>query len=293
MPLQASSDNHVIDAGAMGAGIVTLCYGKRGYYAAAEHLAITLSEHSPGVPLTVYAERPELLDATLFHQVVQLDGSWLAGGPGSAKVRWYDMLPEGSWLVMDVDSLVHRDVRPFLDQLMAHDFAMEVLGRGAHDKELGYFPWATVATINERMGLPDGTVHYAVQSSWMWVRKPSPLAAEVFARAQAATYGQADLKERWGNDIPDELRFSSALAVMQPALPDIKMSFYGNGTGTKGLSSVPEPILCLYGDDHRRRLVRPGWMAAYDRYLRQLYMKRRRTLYYPVQRVMRDKYVNT
>jgi hypothetical protein len=276
----------------MGAGIVTLCYGKRGYYAAAEHLAITLAEHSPGVPLTVYAERPEMLDASLFHQVVPLDSRWLAGGPGSAKVRWYDLLPEGDWLIMDVDSLVHRDIRPFLQQLQEHPFAIEVLRRGTSDKDLGYFPWATTDTINERAGLPEGTVHYSVQSSWMWVRKPSALAAAVFAQAEQATYTQADLKERWGSDIPDELRISHALAVLQPQLPNIKMSFYGNGTGSKGLSSVQEPILCLYGDDHRRRLVRPGWLAAYDRYLRQVYLKRRRTLYYNVQRVMRDKYVN-
>ncbi len=276
----------------MGAGIVTLCFGKRGYYAAAEHLAITLADSSPGIPLTVYAERPELLDPSLFHQVVPLDSRWLAGGPGSAKVRWYDLLPDGDWLIMDVDSLVHRDVRPFLQQLQQHDFAIEVLRRATTDKELGYFPWATTDTINERAGLSAGTVHYSVQSSWMWVRKPSELAAAVFAQAEQATYTQADLKERWGSDIPDELRFSHALAVLQPQLPDIKMSFYGNGTGSKGLSSVQEPILCLYGDDHRRRLVRPGWLSAYDRYLRQLYMKRRRTMYYNVQRVMRDKYVN-
>ena len=284
--------NKVIDAGGNAPGIVTFCFGKRGYYQAAEFLAITLNEHSPGVSLTVYAERPDMLDHSLFTHVHQLQPEWKEGGPGSMKVRVYDILPDGEWLYMDVDSLINRDITPFIADLQRHDFLLEVMARGTDDKSLGYFPWATTTTINGRNDLPDTTVHYAIQSSWMWIRKPSDLAAKVFGHAQSCEYAVTDLKERWGNDIPDELRFSTALAILQPELPQVKLSFYGGSNSSKGMSSVTEPILCLYGDDHKRRLVRPSWLAAYDRYLRTIYTRRRRPMVMSIQRVMRDKYVN-
>ena len=282
----------VTEAGGIAPGIVTFVFGKRGYYQAAEFLAITLKEHSPGVPLTVYAERPDYIDHSLFAHVEQLRPEWIEGGPGSMKVRVYDILPNGEWLYMDVDSLVNRDITPFLADLQRYDFLLEVMARGTDDKAMGYFPWATTDTINKLHGLPVDTLHYAVQSSWMWIRKPSDLAFRVFKHAQNTHYTQQNLKERWGNDIPDELRFSTALAILQPDLPTVKLSFYGGAHSSKGLSAVAEPILCLYGDHHKRRLVRPSWLSTYDRYLRTIYQRHRRPMMMSIHRVMRDKYVN-
>ncbi len=267
-------------------------FGKRGYYAAAEHLALTVATYSPSVQVTLFAANPARVDHTLFAAVHYMEPKWYHDGPGTMKTHIYDILPQGDWLVMDADMLVKSDIAPYIAQLQGHDFAMEVQGKGTTEADLRYSPWATIATQREVGNLPEGTTHYGVQSSWMWIRKPSKVAAQVFAKAKGYPYKREHLKEKWGNDIPDEVRFATALAELKLDLPDIALSFYGAGYPSKGFGTIEQPVICLYGDLRRHRLVRPGWVEIYDRWLRATYAKAGRTLTYPIHNVMRDKYVN-
>ena len=283
---------HTAKAGGTAPGIAVFAFGKRGYYAAAEHLALTVATLSPSIAVTLFAADPAQVDPSLFAAVHKLYPDAYEDGPGSMKARIYDLLPEGEWLVMDADMLVKSDLAPYIAKLRAHDFVMEVAGKGTTDADLKYSPWATVAKQREVAGLPDGTIHYGVQSSWMWIRKPSKVAARVFSKARSYAYKLTDLTERWGIDIPDELRFATALAELQLDIPEVNLCFYGATASRKGVTSIEYPVLCLYGDTRKHALVRPGWLAEYDRFLRNVYRQAGRTLRYPLHNVMKDKYVN-
>ncbi len=275
----------------MAPAIAVFCYGKRGYYMAAMNLALTVRENSPGVQVVLFAGDPSQVDHTLFAAVHHLDARHYTNGPGTLKASIYDLLPEGEWLVMDADMLVIKDLSPYIAELRRHDFAMEYMGKGTTDADLKYSPWATTATMRRVAGLPDSAIFHGVQSSWMWIRKPSQVAADIFTKAKGYRYTFMDLKEQWGHDIPDELRFATAIADLKVDLPDIKLSFYGGRT-SYGFSGIQEPVLCLYGDGRRHRLVTPSWLATYDKYLRDLYRRIGRVYAYSLHRVMQDKYVN-
>ena len=285
------TEHKTATGGGIAPAIAVFVFGKQGYYAAAEHLALTAQVNSPSTKVVLWAAEPGKVDHTLFAAVHQLPEYTYVNGPGTMKVGIYDLLPVGDWLVMDADMMVIKDLTPYIERLKAHDFAMEYMGKGPEDSDLGYSPWATTDTMRRVGGLPIGTTFHGVQSSWMWVRKPSKVAADIFDKANVVHYGIDDLKERWGFDIPDEVRFATAVAQAGIPLPDIKLSFYGGRT-SYGFSGIEEPLLCLYGDARKHRLVTPSWLSTYDTYLRSLYYQTGRTLRYPLHRVMQDKYVN-
>lgn len=282
---------HTASGGGKAPAIAVFAFGKRGYYVSAETLALSIRANCAALNVHLWAADPEQVDHSLFASVTKLDHNAYAHGPGSLKASIYDLLPDGDWLVLDADMVVIKDLAPYIAALRGHDFAMEYNGKGPDDTDLGYFPWATTLTIKRVALLPDGTTFHGVQSSWMWIRKPSTAAKAVFDKARTYPYKLTDLKERWGFDIPDELRFATAIAEIGLDLPDIKLSFYG-GLQPYGWSGIKEPILCLYGDNKRHALVRPSWLAIYDTYVRQLYTQTGRLYAYPLRRVMQDKYVN-
>lgn len=281
-------------AGGTAPGIAIFIYGRRGYAAAAEHLALTLRKHSPHVPIHIWAGAGMSFDRSLFHHVHELAPKWYVNGPGTLKVSIYDILPEGDWLYLDADTLCIADIGPFIERLKAHPFALEVLGKGSEGDAIPYTPWATQATIKRVNKLKDGATYYGVQSSWMWIRKPSKEAAAIFKAAKAAHYTREDLKEPWGQDIPDELRFATALTVTGIEPYTERVLFYGQGKEYKGLAEVSKvfPLVCLYGDNRQHRLIRSTWFDAYDRYLRNCYAQASRTMFYSLHRVMDDKYIN-
>jgi hypothetical protein len=65
--------------------IAIFAYGRRGYAQAAENLALTLREHSPNVPVHLWAGEGLRVDHALFTKVHKLDASWYAEGPGTCR----------------------------------------------------------------------------------------------------------------------------------------------------------------------------------------------------------------
>ena len=279
---------------AHGPAIAIFAFGRRGYAQAAQNLALTLREHSPSIPVHLWAADGLSVDHALFTKVHHLEAKHYIQGPGTLKCNIYSILPKGNWLVMDADSLVIADLTPFIDKLNEYDFMLEVKGRGGENDSIEYTPWATQATIKRVCELPDDAVYYGVQSSWVWMKKPSKKVAAIYKIAQSVQYVPKDLKEPWGNDIPDELRIASALTILKEDLPSFTMSFYGNSHEYKGLTEVAKhlPIICLYGDLRQHRLIKTSWFDAYDRYVRNLYKKAGRNMLYNLHNVMQDKYVN-
>lgn len=234
------------------------------------------------------------VDYDMFDHVHHLAPDWYADGPGTLKVNIYDILPDGDWLYLDADTLCIADIGPALERLKAHDFAMDVRGKGPEGSDLVYSPWATQETIKRVANLPDDATYYGVQSSWMWIRKFSYSAAKVFEVAKALDFRPEDLKEPWGQDIPDELRFAAALSVTGVEPYSEALSFYGSDRTMKGLFEVCKvhPLLCLYGDNRQHRLIRAAWFDEYDRYLRKAYMHSGRPMMYSLHQIMQNKYVN-
>lgn len=283
-------------AEAIGRGIAPavaiFVYGNQGYGHFAEHLALSLKVNSPGIPVHLWIASGLRVQGDLFTQIHDLDPQWTDNGPGTMKLHVHDILPEGEWLYLDADMINLSDVGPVIERLKAHDFALEVKGSGKEHDSIPYTPWATQTTIKEVNGFADDATYYGVQTSWMWIRKGSKLAADIFARALACEYTQDHLKEPWGRDIPDELRVATALTALGHTPHSEAMSFYGSGHEYSGLAEVRTKFqfACLYGDSRQHRLVKSSWMDAYDRYVRSLYAKNGRAMRMDVKRAMGYKY---
>lgn len=286
--------NDEATAGATVPAIAIVIHGHKAYACAAENLALTIREHSPTVPVHVWAPIDMALDASLFTDVHPLDGAWYAQGPGACKTLLYDLLPEGEWLYLDADTLCIADIRPAIDRLRAHDFAVEVLGKGGETDSIAYMPWATQSTIKRVTDAPDGATYFGVQSSWVWLRKPSITAADIYTAAKATRFTVEDLKEPWGRDIPDELRMSAALTKTGIDPHSERLSFYGSDHTFKNFTDVAAalPLACLYGDQRRHRLIKTLWIDTYERVLKNLHHKHGRVLKMGVRRIMDNKYIN-
>ena len=293
--MEQARDNVEAKAGGFSPGIAIFIYGDRAYAAAANNLAVTIRKHSPGLPIHVWAGSGMSINAGLFDGIHPMPEELYADGPGSLKVGIHDLLPEGDWLYLDADTLCLADLRPWLDRLSAHDFAMQVLGKGKAGESIAYMPWVTPETITRVTGCSADATFFGVQSSWMWMRKGSRLAADIFDAAKGITFEQSELKEPWGQDIPDEARFSAALTMLGIEPHSEPMSFYGNDGTYKGLADAARhhPLACLYGDLRQHRLVKASWMEAYDRYLRATCASMGVAMRMTVHEIMDRKYVSS
>lgn len=275
--------------------IAIFAFGNKAYGYFAQHLALSLRVNSPSVRVHLWAADGMNIDHSLFTAVHRLDPKWYADGPGRLKLNIHDILPKGDWLYLDADTINVSDIAPHIELLKAHDFAIEVKGKGGEADDIPYTPWATQATIKRVNDLPDNATYFGVQSSWMWIRKGSKLCTSIFGMAKGCTYQFTDLKEKWGKSIPDELCIATALTALDITPHSAELSFYGNGREFKGLRDMAQkhPLVCLYGDNRQHRLVRSTWMGMYDRYVRNLYQKESRSMGMDIYRAMQYKYVNT
>jgi hypothetical protein len=289
--LNGKANNEEASAGGTAPGIAIFIFGSREYAYAAQHLALTLREYSPGIPIHLWAAENMKVDATMFDHVHPLEVKWYMNGPGELKLNIHDILPAGDWLYLDADTINIADLRPYIGKLKAHDFAIEVKGKGGEKDIIAYTPWATQATIKEINGIPDGATYYGVQSSWMWIRKGATQPADIFYRAQSCCYKPSDLKEKWGTSIPDELCIATALTALGIDPHTESLSFYGGESKTFNEVKAQYPLACLYGDRKKHRLVRDNWFDQYDRFIRALYRKHNRLMGMDIFRIMNGKYI--
>lgn len=287
--------DHTEDAkgGGKSPAIAIFIFGKKEYAYAAQHLALTLREHSPNVPVHLWAAPGLPVDPSYYTEVHALDAEWYADGPGALKLNIHAILPKGDWLYLDADMLCLSDIRPELEKLKAHDFALDVRGVGKEGDGIAYTPWATNATIKRVYGLPDDATYFGVQTSWMWIRVESATCERIFDTVDPHAFTVADLKEKWGTSIPDELCFSAALSKLNIHPFSLPISFYGNrnDTVTFAEARAQYKFAVLYGDVRKHRLVSSRWLDHYDRMVRKLYQKDGRPMMMDVHRIMRGKYI--
>lgn len=291
--MNGSANTDEAKAGGSAPGIAIFVFGRKEYAYAAQHLALSLREHSPGVPIHLWASDGMPVDPSFYTEVHRLDPIWHSEGPGTMKLHVHDILPVGDWLYMDADTICIADIRPALERLKAHDFALDVRGTGKEGDSIPYTPWATHATIKRVAGLPDDATYFGVQSSWMWIRKGSPTAMKVFGSAKSMGFDTQDLKEQWGGSIPDELCISAALSKLNMTPHSENLSFYGTRGAYRTFTDVrnAHPLACLYGDTRKHRLVASSWIDQYDRYIRAMYRDRGRRMGMDIHAIMRNKHV--
>lgn len=278
--------------------IAIFVFGKKEYAYAAQHLALTLKEHSPEIPVHIWAADGLPIDPSYYTEVHWLAPVWYGDGPGVLKVNIHDILPPGDWLYLDADMLCISDIGPAIESLKAHDFALDVRGSGGESDSIPYTPWATTETIRRVADLPDDAVYYGVQTSWMWIRKGAETPAKVFGTAAKLhdKFTTKDLKEQWGGSIPDELCISAAISKTGIHPHSAPLSFYGTmgAYGNNfGEAKRNHPLACLYGDTRMHRLVASRWLDQYDRTIRATYQRRGLFMGMDLHRIMKNKHVST
>ncbi len=291
--MNGSANNDEAKAGGTSPGIAIFIFGRKEYAYAAQHLALTLKEYSPNVPVHLWAGDGMPVDRSFYDEVHYLDPMWYEHGPGRLKLNAHDILPDGDWLYLDADTLCLSDIGPALDKLKAHDFALDVRGVGKEGDPIAYTPWATNATVRHVAELPEDASYFGVQTSWMWIRKGSKLCDRVFTAALSMGFDTEDLKEQWGGSIPDELCISAALSKINFTPFSLPISFYGTRGAYKTFNEVKanHPLACLYGDTRKHRLVASSWLDQYDRTIRALYQLRGKRMGMDIHSIMRNKHV--
>lgn len=285
--------NAEANAGGSAPGIAIFAFGRKEYAYAAQHLALTIKEHSPGIPIHLWASDAMPVDPGFYDQVHHLEVKWYADGPGKMKLNVHDILPEGDWLYLDADTLCLADLGPTLERLKRHDFALDVRGVGKEGDPIAYTPWATNATVKMIAELPEDASYFGVQTSWVWIRKGSELCSRIFNTAKSMGFDTSDLKEQWGGSIPDELCMSAALSKLNHTPFSLPISFYGTRGAYKTFSDVKaaHPLACLYGDTRKHRLVSPSWLEQYDRTVRSLYQRTGKRMGMDIHSIMKNKHV--
>lgn len=291
--MNGSAHNDEAKAGGTSPGIAIFIFGRKEYAYAAQHLALTLKEYSPNVPVHLWAGDGMPVDRSFYDEVHYLDPMWYEHGPGRLKLNAHDILPDGDWLYLDADTLCLSDIGPALDKMKAHDFALDVRGVGKEGDPIAYTPWATNATVRHVAELPEDASYFGVQTSWIWIRKGSKLCDRVFTAALSMGFDTEDLKEQWGGSIPDELCISAALSKINFTPFSLPISFYGTRGAYKTFNEVKanHPLACLYGDTRKHRLVASSWLDQYDRTIRALYQLRGKRMGMDIHSIMRNKHV--
>lgn len=291
--MNGTAHNEDANAGGTTPGIAIFVFGRKEYAYAAQHLALSLKEHSPDVPVHLWAGEGMPVDPSYYTEVHELDPDWYANGPGELKMNIYTILPKGAWLYLDADMLCLSDIRPALERLKAHDFALDVRGSGKEGDSIPYTPWATTATIKRVYGLPDNATYFGVQTSWMWLRVENSTCERIFDTVDTEAFKTTDLKEQWGGSIPDELCISAALSKLNYTPHSENLSFYGTRGAYPTFTAVrnAHPLACLYGDTRKHRLVASSWLDQYDRYIRKMYADRGRRMGMDIHAIMRNKHV--
>jgi hypothetical protein len=284
-------------------GVHVLAFGARGYGYAAANLAASLKHFSPDVHITAHVGKGAEIPATHRHLFDKITGiaipDDLKGNPdpGFAKANLADILPQGKSLYIDADSIVLKDIVPFLQELDKLDkpFAMEVIGKGDAKAPPAYFDWVKPTGMLDKYKLPRDTTLYGVQSSWMFFDLP---AAGDFADTVAESledWTTYELRGHWGWTIPDEVAYSSACSRMgyDPTGPKGAICF-----GSRNLHNSVEAlqqefhILSLFGQGVGKPMVKPFYFEAYDRILHNVYTSLGMDHAYNWPMIMRDKYVN-
>ena len=115
--MNGSAHNDEAKAGGTSPGIAIFIFGRKEYAYAAQHLALTLKEYSPNVPVHLWAGDGMPVDRSFYDEVHYLDPMWYKHGPGRLKLNAHDILPDGDWLYLDAATLCLSDLGPALDQL--------------------------------------------------------------------------------------------------------------------------------------------------------------------------------
>ena len=258
-------------------GVIILCLKKPTYAMGAFNLAQSIKHYNPQINITLVSDgehtkhyrQEHYLPFDSIKQINLCDYTGKDGRfqPGYAKLSIDKYSDYEHTLYIDADSLVLKDIQPLIDKLilLPGNFYSNVLGGGIKTEEISYSPWATNDQLWSYFDLPDNRKIHTVNSSWFYFNKKSSAIFKKFRENFNKGFSEADLKNKWGSTLPDELFIVGTLAQLEinPTF-DESVMFFGNEIDKRSLTELQDDYYAftLYGGS---RTVRDIYITWYDR----------------------------
>lgn len=257
-------------------GIIILALKKSAYYQAAANLAMSIKHYNKSIHITLVSdgghnEHYRAEHYSYFDWIKQIgfnDYNDENGfSPALAKINIYKYSEYDNTLYIDSDTLVLQDLQPLLDKLndLGGLFYSNVLGSGGYEDNIHYQAWATNEKLWEYFGLKKDQIVYTFNSSWIYFKKESKGIFQRVYNNYVRGFDKKDLKNKWGNTLPDELFFYGTLAQLEiNPTASMDVCFFGEKVDERDLDELQDYfyMFTLYGGRSTVRLIYREW---YDR----------------------------
>lgn len=283
-------------------GIIILALKKPAYYHAAANLAMSIKHYDSSLNITLVSDGGHVNEYraehySFFDWIKEIDFNYYNDengfSPALAKINIYKYSTYDNTLYIDADTLVLKDLKPLLNKLerLTGLFYSNVLGSGKYEDDIMYQAWATNEKLWDYFNLKKEQTVYTFNSSWFFFRKESKSIFEKVLFNYRNGFVKEDLKNKWGNSLPDELFFYGTLAQleMNPSV-DFDVCFFGENVDERSLDDLQNQyyMFTLYGGKSTVRLIYIEW---YDRIVNMMCRKNKMENYFKSHFILQGKHV--
>jgi len=283
-------------------GIIILALKKSAYYHAAANLAMSIKFYNPNINITLVSDGGHVNEYRAEHyayfdwikQIEFNDYNDENGfSPALGKINICKYSTYDNTLYIDADTLVLKDLQPLIDKLVSlkGNFYSNVLGSGKYEDDIHYQAWATNEKLWDYFDLKREQTVYTFNSSWFFFRKESENIFKKVYNSYIGGFNKEDLKNKWGNSLPDELFFYGTLAKLQinPSV-DFDVCFFGENIDPRTLDQLQEDyyMFTLYGGKSTVRLNYREW---YDRIVNMMCRRNKLDNYFKSHGILQNKHV--
>lgn len=284
-------------------GIIILALKSPSYFQAAANLAMSIKHFDKSINITLVSDMGHLNHFhpehyTYFDWIKQIDVSDYNDengfSPALAKINIHKYSTYDNTLYIDADSLVLQPLQPLIDKLdsLKGIFYSNVLGSGKFEDDIMYQAWATNEKLWDYFDLKKDQTIYTFNTSWFYFRKESKSFFEDVLRNYFGGFKKEDLKNKWGNSLPDELFFYGTLAQMEinPSVA-FPVCFFGENIDPRSLEELEQTyfMFTLFGG---RSTVRLDYREWYDRLCQMMCRRNGLEHRYKGHGILQGKHVN-
>jgi len=273
----------------MDKGIIILALNKQSYACAAFNLALSIRYYNPDLNITLLTDnthlqcfRPEHFAPFNFIKEIPKEEYTDNGmfSPGKAKLSLYKHTPYKCTLYIDADSICFKNLDSLFKQLKGCNFKSNVVE--------DYTQWTDAVKFKDFFGFEQGL---SINSSWIYFESDS-----VFRQAETffnKGFNKDDLKQKWGNNLPDELFFNASIQKLK-ANPRVHFNvmFFDDKKVQKDISEIENEFyfITYYGNANSTRLSYIEW---YDKNMFRLCTHYGIEHRFKISAIMVHKHVNT
>lgn len=274
----------------------------------AYNIAMSIKRYNPNINITLYID-VKLLDyikhdLEFFDNVNTLPGEIIYRekvgiDPASVKINVPRFLPYDENLYLDVDGIALKDLQPLINALSEKEgyYLTQVVGKGTFKETIPYAIWSTKEKIWEFFDLNDSSIYPAIQSSYAYFKK-GPELDSFYAKIKGyydKGFSRADIKQRWGGTLPDEMFYSATCANIGLD-PDSGLNpiFFGNKQNVKTYEEIKNEyyICAIYGNGRGNTLTAKTYFHFYDEQMSEICKVMGRDFLYNHKVLMIDKHAN-